>query len=118
MEQLYTFGNLGRDPRNRVVSVAYLGLVNPSYHELFADSDAEDAQWFSINKLPSVAFDHKTIIETALKRLRTKIQYQPIGFNLLNEEFPFQILKIFIKPLSDKKLTEEISAKNHELRIA
>lgn len=113
LEQLYTFGDLGRDPRNRVVSVAYLGLVNPSYHELFADSDAEDAQWFSINRLPSLAFDHKTIIDTALKRLRTKIQYQPIGFNLLNEEFPFSDLENLYKTI----IGQEIDRRNFRKKI-
>lgn len=113
LEQLYTFGNVGRDPRNRVVSVAYLGLVNPSYHELFADSDAEDAQWFSVNKLPSLAFDHKSIIDIALKRLRTKLQYQPIGFNLLNEEFPFSDLENLYRTI----IGREIDRRNFRKKI-
>ncbi|HIC8644197.1 TPA: NUDIX hydrolase [Elizabethkingia meningoseptica] len=113
LEQLYSFGNVGRDPRNRVVSVAYLGLVNPSYFELFADSDAEDAQWFSIHKLPQLAFDHQKIIDTALKRLRTKIQYQPIGFNLLNEEFPFSDLENLYKAI----IGQEIDRRNFRKKI-
>ena len=104
LEQLYTFGNVGRDPRNRVVSVTYLGLVNPSYHELFADSDADDAQWFSVNQLPELAFDHHTIIDVALKRLRTKIQYQPVGFNLLDEEFVFSDLENLYKTIVGKEI--------------
>lgn len=113
LEQLYTYGNVGRDPRNRVVSVAYLGLVNPSYHELFADSDAEDAQWFSVDQLPTLAFDHKSIIDMALKRLRTKIQYQPIGFNLLNEEFPFSDLENLYKTIVGR----EIDRRNFRKKI-
>ncbi|HAY3550828.1 NUDIX hydrolase [Elizabethkingia meningoseptica] len=113
LEQLYSFGNVGRDPRNRVVSVAYLGLVNPSYFELFADSDAEDAQWFSIHKLPQLAFDHQKIIDTALKRLRTKIQYQPVGFNLLNEEFPFSDLENLYKAI----IGQEIDRRNFRKKI-
>lgn len=113
LEQLYTFGNVGRDPRNRVVSVTYLGLVNPSYHQLSADSDADDAQWFSVNKLPDLAFDHKEIIDTALKRLRTKIQYQPIGFNLLNEEFPFSDLENLYKTI----IGQEIDRRNFRKKI-
>lgn len=113
LEQLYTFGNVGRDPRNRVVSVTYLGLVNPSYHQLFADSDADDAQWFSVNKLPDLAFDHQEIIDTALKRLRTKIQYQPIGFNLLNEEFPFSDLENLYKTI----IGQEIDRRNFRKKI-
>jgi 8-oxo-dGTP diphosphatase len=96
-----------------VVSVAYLGLVNPSYHELFADSDADDAQWFGINNLPSLAFDHKNIIDLALKRLRTKIQYQPIGFNLLNEEFPFSDLENLYKTI----VGQEIDRRNFRKKI-
>ncbi|WP_407482459.1 NUDIX hydrolase [Elizabethkingia meningoseptica] len=113
LEQLYSFGNVGRDPRNRVVSVAYLGLVNPSYFELFADSDAEDAQWFSVHKLPPLAFDHQKIIDTALKRLRTKIQYQPVGFNLLNEEFPFSDLENLYKAI----IGQEIDRRNFRKKI-
>ena len=107
------FGNVGRDPRNRVVSVTYLGLVNPSYHQLSADSDADDAQWFSVNNLPELAFDHKSIIDLALKRLRTKIQYHPIGFNLLNEEFPFSDLENLYKTI----IGQEIDRRNFRKKI-
>jgi len=113
LEQLFTFGNVGRDPRNRVVSIAYLSLVNPSYHELFADSDADDAQWFGVNQLPKLAFDHQAIIDVGLKRLRTKLQYQPIGFNLLNEEFPFSDLENLYKTIIGK----EIDRRNFRKKI-
>ncbi|WP_292008262.1 NUDIX domain-containing protein [Chryseobacterium sp.] len=113
LEQLYTFGNVGRDPRNRVVSVAFLGLVNPSYHNLLADSDAEDAQWFSIKELPELAFDHQQIIDMALNRLRTKIQYQPIGFNLLNQEFPFSDLEHLYTTI----IGQEIDRRNFRKKI-
>lgn len=113
LEQLYTFGNVGRDPRNRVVSVAYLGLVNPSYHQLFADSDAEDAQWFDVNSLPTLAFDHQEIIDRALERLRSKLQYQPIGFNLLREEFPFSDLERLYSTI----LGKEIDRRNFRKKI-
>ena len=113
LEQLYTFGNVGRDPRNRVVSVAYLGLVNPSYHQLFADSDAEDAQWFDVNALPTLAFDHQEIIDRALERLRSKLQYQPIGFNLLREEFPFSDLERLYSTI----LGKEIDRRNFRKKI-
>ncbi|PQA91266.1 8-oxo-dGTP diphosphatase [Chryseobacterium piscicola] len=113
LEQLYTFGNIGRDPRNRVVTVAYLGLVNPSYHELLAYSDADEAQWFGINNLPNLAFDHQSIIDIALKRLRSKICYQPIGFNLLNEEFPFSDLENLYKTIIGK----EIDRRNFRKKI-
>ncbi|MGH1436740.1 MAG: NUDIX hydrolase [Lewinella sp.] len=93
MEQLYTFGSLDRDPRGRVISVAYFALVNLSEHTLRADTDAGDAAWFSINELPELAFDHSTILRTALDRLRAKLRYQPLGFELLPEHFTLSQLQ-------------------------
>jgi 8-oxo-dGTP diphosphatase len=94
LEQLYTFGDdIDRDPRFRVVSVAYFALVNSTKLVLTADSDAEDAKWFSINDLPKLAFDHQAIIDTAQKRLQSKLTYQPIGFDLLPKEFLFSELE-------------------------
>jgi 8-oxo-dGTP diphosphatase len=91
LEQLYTFGDIDRDPRDRIVSVAYYGLINTT--ELKASTDAKDAKWFSVNKLPKdLAFDHNHIINKALERLRGKIIYQPIGFELLEENFTFKTL--------------------------
>ena len=93
LEQLYTFGKPKRDPRNRVVSVSYFALVRPNHFKIKADTDADEAQWFPVNKLPKLAFDHKTILKTALVRLKGKLLYQPIGFDLLNTEFPFSDLE-------------------------
>ncbi|MGJ8549568.1 NUDIX hydrolase [Winogradskyella wichelsiae] len=93
LEQLYTFGNPNRDPRGRVVSVAYFGLVRPDAFKIVAATDAEQVQWFSINDLPELAFDHKHILEKAIKRLQDKITYQPIGFELLDKKFPFSDLE-------------------------
>lgn len=87
VEQLFTFGDPGRDPRGRVISVAYYALVNLGEYELTASSDASRAEWFEINSLPKLAFDHLRIFETALERLRAKVRYQPIGFELLPEKF-------------------------------
>lgn len=94
LEQLYTFGAPARDPRKRVVSVAYFGLVHSSeFKELNASTDAEEAAWFNIEALPELAFDHPQILEQAISRLRAKILYQPIGFELLDEKFPFSDLE-------------------------
>lgn len=87
LEQLYTFGALERDPRDRVVSVAYFALVNPVEHVPRADTDAARAEWFSTKKLPSLAFDHEQIVTVALERLRAKVRYRPIGFDLLPATF-------------------------------
>ena len=93
LEQLYTFGKPKRDPRNRVVSVSYFALVRPNHFKIKADTDADEAKWFSVNDLPELAFDHKTIFKMAEKRLKGKLLYQPIGFDLLTTEFPFSDLE-------------------------
>lgn len=87
IEQLFTFGSLGRDPRGRVVSVAYYALVNLAEHPAQAASDARNVQWYGVQQLPDLAFDHQEILEVAINRLRAKVRYQPIGFELLPEHF-------------------------------
>ncbi len=94
LEQLYTFGDdVDRDPRYRVVSVAYVALVDPDGMVPMASTDAEDARWFSTRALPRVAFDHRVIIDAGLSRLRGKLTYQPVGFELLTPVFPFSDLE-------------------------
>ncbi len=114
LEQLYTFGDPDRDPRQRIVSVAYLGLVKTSqYQDLKASTDAANAAWFSIRKLPSLAFDHKKLLEMAAERLRSKIRYQPIGFELLDKKFPFSDLEKLYVALLDR----EINRRNFSKKI-
>lgn len=103
-EQLYTFGTPDRDPRSRVVSVAYYGLVRPKDYQLSAQTDAQDVAWFNIQKLPRLAFDHKQIVATALKRLRGKLAYEPVGFELLDKKFPFSDLEKLYHILLDQDL--------------
>ena len=104
LEQLYTFGKPDRDPRNRVVSVTYYGVVRPKDYHISANTDAEDVAWFNINKLPKLAFDHKHIVDTAIKRLRGKMAYEPIGFELLDKKFPFSDLEKLYQTLLDHAL--------------
>lgn len=85
LEQLYTFSDLDRDPRERVVSVAYYALVKPA--AVVGGSDASRAQWFDVGELPALAFDHDAIVASALERLRGKVRYQPLGFELLPSKF-------------------------------
>lgn len=114
LEQLYTFGEPARDPRQRIVSVAYFGLVKTSqYQELKASTDAENAKWFSIKKIPPLAFDHKKILNVAIGRLRAKVRYQPIGFELLDKKFPFSDLEKLYAALLDK----EINRRNFSKKI-
>ncbi len=93
LEQLYTFGEVKRDPRERVVSVAYYALVKMADHSTRAATDASDAQWFPVAATPPLAFDHATILQTGLERLRGKLRYQPIGFELLPEKFTLSQLQ-------------------------
>lgn len=93
LEQLYTFGEPGRDPRGRVVSVAYYALVNLNEHAPKADTDARSAAWFSLADLPALAFDHDRILQAALVRLRGKLSYEPVGFELLPRKFTLSQLQ-------------------------
>jgi 8-oxo-dGTP diphosphatase len=93
LEQLFTFGDLERDPRERIVTVAYYALVNLAGHAVQASTDARNAAWFPVTELPTLAFDHARIIETALERLRGKVRYQPLGFELLPERFTLRQLQ-------------------------
>jgi 8-oxo-dGTP diphosphatase len=72
LEQLYTFGAVERDPRERVVSVAYYALVKSAEHAAVGASDSSDAKWFPASDLPKLAFDHREVLKTALERLRSK----------------------------------------------
>ena len=104
LEQLYTFGAVDRDPRERIVTVAYYALVNLAGHAVQASTDARSAAWFSVNDLPELAFDHRRILNVALERLRGKVRYQPIGFELLPEKFTLRQLQHLYEIILDRPL--------------
>jgi len=104
LEQLYTFGAVSRDPRARVVSVAYYALINLQEHPLQAATDASDAKWFDLSKAPALGFDHKEILDCAIARLRSKIRYEPIGFELLPTEFTLSQLQQLYECVLARKL--------------
>ncbi|AXY76714.1 NUDIX hydrolase [Paraflavitalea soli] len=105
LEQLYTFGDPGRDPRQRIISIAYFALVQSAqFQQLKASTDAEHAQWFGIKQLPELAFDHLDILKVAIERIRAKIRYQPIGFELLDKVFPFADLEHLYMTLLDRDI--------------
>ncbi|MDR1055160.1 MAG: NUDIX hydrolase [Prevotellaceae bacterium] len=87
IEQLYTFTQPGRDPRGRVITIAYYALIKQTDYSITAGDDAKQAQWFSLDEIPPLAFDHSRILQAAISRIKGKIRYQPIGFELLNEKF-------------------------------
>jgi 8-oxo-dGTP diphosphatase len=104
LEQLYTFGDLERDPRERVVSVAYYALVKLSDHRVKAATDAREAAWFSVVDLPRLAFDHDKVLHAALARLKGKVVYQPIGFELLPPRFTLSQLQRMYEVILEKEL--------------
>jgi 8-oxo-dGTP diphosphatase len=93
LEQLYTYGTVDRDPRERVVSVAYYALVKLAGHQAKAATDAANAEWFPVSKLPKLAFDHAGMVAAARARLQGKVRYQPIGFELLPPKFTLSALQ-------------------------
>jgi len=104
LEQLYTVGGIDRDPRERVVTVAYYALVKLSDHRVQAATDARAAAWFSIDDLPDLAFDNDKILAMAHERLRNKVRYQPIGFELLPQKFPLRQLQHLYEAVLDRPL--------------
>ncbi|GBO55613.1 nudix-related transcriptional regulator NrtR [Pseudanabaena sp. lw0831] len=104
LEQLYTFGNLDRDPRDRTVTVAYYALINLVEQKIKATTDAKDAAWFALSKIPKLAFDHDQILQTAIARLRSKIRYEPIGFELLPQNFSLSQLQKLYETVLDRSL--------------
>lgn len=113
-EQLFTFGDdVNRDPRNRVISVAYFALVDPSKLTIKADSDADHAQWFKISEIPALAFDHNSILKKAIERLKAKLTYEPVGFDLLPKEFLFSELENLYCTILEK----EIDRRNFRKKI-
>ncbi|WP_395077205.1 NUDIX domain-containing protein [Flavobacterium sp.] len=105
LEQLYTFGdNVNRDSRNRVISVAYFALVDSTKFDIKADTDADKVQWFAITDIPKLAFDHNMIVKKAIERLKAKLSYQPIGFDLLPQKFLFSDLENLYCSILEKEI--------------
>lgn len=108
LEQLYTFGAVDRDSRDRVISVAYYALVNLGEYAIVAATDAEAAAWFAIDAIPPLAFDHAEILKTAINRLKGKLRYEPIGFELLPKKFTLSQLQ----KLYETVLGQELDKRN------
>ncbi|HFE44188.1 MAG TPA: NUDIX hydrolase [Nannocystis exedens] len=104
LEQLYTFGAVDRDPRGRVVTVAYYALVRLADHRVRAATDARDAAWYAFDDLPPLAFDHQKIVDVARERLRGKVRYKPIGFELLPHKFTLTELQTLYEIVLERAL--------------
>jgi 8-oxo-dGTP diphosphatase len=110
LEQLYSFGEPGRDPRERIITVAYYALISADRSQLAAGTDTTEAAWWPVSKLPALAFDHRKILDYALERLRNKLEYTTVGFQLLPAKFSLTELQGFMKPFAARNWTSEISA--------
>jgi 8-oxo-dGTP diphosphatase len=113
IEQLYTFGDPGRDPRTRVITVVYYALVRPDQVKLHAADDAADARWFPMHSPPELAFDHAKILDYTLQRLRGKLEYTNIGYQLLGREFSLGDLQrvyegILGRPLDKRNFRKKV----------
>ena len=118
LEQLYTFGDVNRDPRGRVLTVSYMALINSDNVKLSASTDVVDAKWFSVKSLPQLAFDHKEILDYAIKRLKWKFEYTCVGFSLLSDRFRISELQRLYEIVFDKEFDKRnFNKKIHSLNI-
>lgn len=112
-EQLYTFGKPGRDPRTRVITVAYFALVPHDAIHHKAGRDASETSWFAVSELPPLAFDHAEIVEYAYRRLRYKLEYTSVGFQLLPNVFTLTELQKAYEII----LNEQLDKRNFRRKI-
>jgi 8-oxo-dGTP diphosphatase len=110
LEQLCTIGEPGRDPRGRIISIAYMALVRTVDHEAVAGDDAKAAAWHSVRRVlakrNALAFDHDEMLRLAYERLRTKARYAPIGFNLLKPPFAMSDLRVVYETILMQKFDQ------------
>ncbi len=104
LEQLKAFGRIDRFPNERVVTIAYYALVSAEDYPMVAGHNANNATWFSVNKLPELIYDHAEILEFGIRSLRHKVCHQPIGFNLLPEKFTLLQLQGLYEAILNVKL--------------
>ena len=109
IEQFHTFSEPNRDPRERVITVAYYALVR--IQDVKAGDDAAKAEWFALDNVPQLAFDHDRILRAALKRLRERIHFEPIGFELLPEAFTLRQLQNLYEAILDVRFDRSNFAK-------
>ncbi len=114
LEQLYSFGDPERDPRGRVITVAYFALIAGDV-TLRATTDAADARWFDVADVPSLAFDHAKILAYSLERLRNKVEYTTVPFQLLPEEFTLTELQRVYESILGRRLDKRNFRRKMEL---
>lgn len=113
LKQIGAFSSVHRDPRGRVITVAFLGLVNKSHYRLLAGDDAADAQWFMLEALPPLAFDHDEIIYTATRHLRDMVATTPAVLKLLDRQFSLAELQRVVELITG----QQYDRRNFQRRI-
>lgn len=101
IRQFHTFSAPQRDPRERVITIAYYALVR--MQEVKGGDDASDARWFALDEVPPLAFDHDQILRKAEKTLRQQIYFEPVGFELLPEKFTIKQLQNLYEAILDMR---------------
>lgn len=104
LQQISAFGSLERVPYTRVITIGYYALINPEYHDLKQSNLAKSLQWFNLNELPPLCFDHDKIIRQALLKLRQEVMYHPVGFHLLPEKFTLTEIQSLYEVILNKKM--------------
>ncbi len=104
LKQFHAFGDCGRVPHYRVVTIAYYALINPAFHIIRRQELAKSLKWFPIHDLPDLIFDHEQIIYSALAKLKEEVKYHPVGFHLLPEKFTLSDLQNLYEAILETKL--------------
>ncbi len=112
LEQVHTFGSIGRHPSGRVITTAYYSLIDIKHHKL--QLDYNELHWHSVNEINQLAFDHKIILDTCLNRLREQVMEHPVVFNLLPEKFSLRELQDLYQAILDI----ELDRRNFRKKIA
>jgi len=118
LKQIQAFGSLERVPYTRVITIGYYSLINPEYHNLKKSSLAKSLQWFNLNNMPPLCFDHEQIIREALEKLRQEVMYHPVGFHLLPEKFTLTEIQSLYEAILNKKMdTRNFRKKLNKMRL-
>jgi 8-oxo-dGTP diphosphatase len=104
LQQISAFGSLHRVPYTRVITIGYYALINPDYHDLKQSKLAKSLQWFNLNELPPLCFDHDKIIARALEKLHQEVMYHPVGFHLLPDKFTLTEIQSLYEVILNKKM--------------
>ena len=118
LKQLKTFGDVNRDPRGRVIAIAYLALIDAENIKLHSTGDAELAKWFSIYELPQLAFDHKKIVKCALDYLKENLEESNLAFQFMPKLFTLTELQKAYEFILDSELDKRnFRKKLNELKV-